>query len=218
MGTDSAFSYQRWSYQVQQAELFVVLPDGCQDILLVETDRGERFLRLADRDHAPRPVLLSGGMRVTGFRLEPGLMIPSHDFSALQAEETEVKAFIASEACRNSELLEIIDALATGRQTLQCLARSAGVSVRTLQRRFSEWGLPSPAYWRQLGRARLAVLGFGSGMSLTELAGASGFSDQAHMTREFVRWFGHTPGQLCNRGDLIAQLRAPGLGNWNMAR
>jgi hypothetical protein len=38
-----------------------------------------------------------------------------------------------------------------------------------------------------------------------------GFSDQAHMTREFVRWFGITPAKFRTNQPLKAAIKQPGL-------
>lgn len=50
--------------------------------------------------------------------------------------------------------------------------------------------------------------------SLTDVAHSTGFTDQAHMTREFVRWFGQTPGGLRRQPKVLDMLRQPALGNW----
>ncbi|MCV0349614.1 MAG: helix-turn-helix domain-containing protein [Nitratireductor sp.] len=89
-------------------------------------------------------------------------------------------------------------------------------SERTLQRRFKHLSLPTPAFWRQLGRARRAVQALPCRVPLAEIAAHYGYSDQAHMTREFVRWFGWTPVQLRRNPAAIADLAQPGLGNWSL--
>ncbi|MBI1651000.1 hypothetical protein C6Y62_12440 [Hyphomicrobium sulfonivorans] len=42
-----------------------------------------------------------------------------------------------------------------------------------------------------------------------------GYSDQAHMTREFVRWFGRSPEKLRQNPSAMSDLLQPGLGNWS---
>lgn len=50
--------------------------------------------------------------------------------------------------------------------------------------------------------------------SLAEVAHACRFTDQAHMTREFARWFGHTPVGLRRQANLLEMVGQPALGDW----
>jgi AraC-like DNA-binding protein len=79
-------------------------------------------------------------------------------------------------------------------QTLAGLAAEAGLSRYQFLRAFTRLtGLPPHAYLlqRRVQSARRLVRG---GMGLADAAAASGFADQSHMTRCFVRSFGLTPG------------------------
>ena len=61
----------------------------------------------------------------------------------------------------------------------------------------------SPQYWTSLYRARLAGRALVEGkMPISEIAFASGFADQAHLTREMNRWFGVTPAALREDGAI----------------
>ncbi|MBB6368437.1 AraC-like DNA-binding protein [Xanthomonas sacchari] len=78
--------------------------------------------------------------------------------------------------------------------TLTTLAREAGLSRYQFLRSFARaTGLTPHAYLmqRRIHRARRLI---GRGMRLADVAAASGFSDQSHMTRLFVRSFGMAPG------------------------
>ena len=78
--------------------------------------------------------------------------------------------------------------------TLAALAAEAGLSRYQFLRAFTRLtGLPPHAYLlqRRLQHARQLVR---SGLPLVEAAAASGFADQSHMTRCFVRSLGLTPG------------------------
>lgn len=78
--------------------------------------------------------------------------------------------------------------------TLAALAGQAGLSRYQFLRAFTRLtGLPPHAYLlqRRMHHARQLVRG---GVALAEAAAASGFADQSHMTRCFVRCFGLTPG------------------------
>lgn len=78
---------------------------------------------------------------------------------------------------------------------LDDVAAAAGVAPSTLTHRFSaEVGLPFRRFlvWRRVQHAVDAVA---EGASLTEAAVAAGFSDGAHLSRTFRRFFGVTPSQ-----------------------
>jgi AraC-like DNA-binding protein len=78
--------------------------------------------------------------------------------------------------------------------TLAGLAASAGLSRYQFLRAFTRLtGLPPHAYLlqRRVQQARRLVL---AGLPLAEVAAASGFADQSHMTRAFARHLGITPG------------------------
>jgi AraC-like DNA-binding protein len=78
--------------------------------------------------------------------------------------------------------------------TLDELATLGGLSRYALVRQFGRhYGLP-PLAWLQQLRLESARTDIGKGTSLAEAAAASGFSDQSHLTRQFVRKFGYTPG------------------------
>ena len=207
----------RWTYAASAEEVSVVLPDGCVDLVVLSCGRtGREVLRVTDWDFAPRLVRLDAGTRVTGYRLRPGatlldlaeLEYADRDLSNL---ETEIEALTRLD----QEVSEIIDALCVTGNSVHRLARQQGVSERTLQRRFRDLSLPTPAFWRQLGRARRAVQALPCRVSLAEIAAQYGYSDQAHMTREFVRWFGWTPAQLRRNPAAIIDMAQPALGNWS---
>lgn len=78
--------------------------------------------------------------------------------------------------------------------TLAALAAQSGLSRYQFLRAFTHLtGLPPHAYLlqRRVQQARRLVR---SGVALADAAAASGFADQSHMTRHFVRSFGLTPG------------------------
>lgn len=65
-------------------------------------------------------------------------------------------------------------------------------------------GVAPSAYFRHLRLARALRL-ICDGSPIADAAAATGFTDQAHLTREFKRTFGRTPGKICRdileRGD-----------------
>lgn len=94
---------------------------------------------------------------------------------------------------------ERIDDAPAEPQTLASLAATAGLSRYQFLRAFTRLtGLPPHAYLlqRRVHNARQLVR---AGQSLAEAAAASGFADQSHMTRCFVRTWGLTPGAFVSR-------------------
>jgi AraC-like DNA-binding protein len=77
---------------------------------------------------------------------------------------------------------------------LAALAALAGLSRFQLVRQFARaHGLP-PFAWLAQHRAHRAQALIAQGTPLSEAALASGFADQSHLTRTFMRQFGFTPG------------------------
>ena len=85
---------------------------------------------------------------------------------------------------------------------LDDFAETAGLSRFQTLRAFSQqMGITPHAYLVQLrlNRARGLML---QGVSLAEAAIATGFTDQAHMTRAFARQFGLSPGRYLKAGGV----------------
>ncbi|RZL29083.1 MAG: AraC family transcriptional regulator, partial [Rubrivivax sp.] len=94
---------------------------------------------------------------------------------------------------------ERIDGDPSAELTLVALATEAGLSRYQFLRAFTRLtGLPPHAYLLQR-RVLLARQLVRAGLPLAEAAAVSGFADQSHMTRCFVRSFGLTPGMLAPR-------------------
>ncbi|WP_327589106.1 helix-turn-helix transcriptional regulator [Nonomuraea sp. NBC_00507] len=74
------------------------------------------------------------------------------------------------------------------------LASSTGASRYAIYRAFqAAYGLPPSDYQRQLRLRRARDL-IATGTPISEVATATGFADQSHLTRWFTRYFGLTPG------------------------
>jgi AraC-like DNA-binding protein/quercetin dioxygenase-like cupin family protein len=82
-----------------------------------------------------------------------------------------------------------------GEASLTELARGAGASLRTLQRRFlAETGLSLDA-WRGRARMQQAVVSLSGGAPVTEAALECGYQSPSAFIAAFKRTFGSTPGR-----------------------
>jgi AraC-like DNA-binding protein len=95
------------------------------------------------------------------------------------------------------DVRQVRDRLADGAvdpPTLGEMAAMTGLSRYQVLRRFERaYGLP-PHAWLLRRRAERARVLIRDGSGLAAAAAASGFADQSHMTRIFVRQYGFTPG------------------------
>lgn len=73
------------------------------------------------------------------------------------------------------------------------LAAQLSMSERQLERRFMSWVGMSPKAVSRVVRLQRVSAHFHSGLSWAEIAQETGFSDQAHLVREFRAMTGHTP-------------------------
>jgi AraC-like DNA-binding protein len=92
---------------------------------------------------------------------------------------------------------------ATANVTLQALAGFAGLSAFHLCRVFRETvGMTPHAYQTQV-RVRLAKSLLSAGLPITLVAAETGFYDQAHLTRQFKRIVGVTPGRYAKHASRL---------------
>ena len=147
----------KWEMSVPARLSQLVLPDDCVDVLRIcRSDRPD-VLRLTDFDFGPRNVRLEAGVILYGYRLRPGTRVDPRSFRAMGQRDESVAAFVEREAIRSDDADEAIEALLEPGTTVSGASKRIRVAIRTLQRRLRELALPSPEYWRQLGRARRAV-------------------------------------------------------------
>jgi AraC-like DNA-binding protein len=114
---------------------------------------------------------------------------------ALAAHDPAARESAAEPACDRAVRLarDLLDAAASVSST--SLERLTGLSRFALARHFRKSVGTSPhryAVMRRLERAKRMI---GGGTTLADTASACGFSDQAHMTRQFRSAYGLSPGQ-----------------------
>lgn len=207
-------SHVEWEFQAREDTPVTVLPDGCRDVLILSAPGRTAQTLLTEWDTGPRQVLVARGTSIRAYRLQPGTVLSEDALSAISAAPEEAGPALQDADERASEISSLISLLAAPSASLDSAARQAGVSGRTLQRHFRTLKLPPPDFWRQLGRARAAAMALATPAPVAEVAAMAGYSDQAHMTRAFGRWFGMSPARLRQDTKLLAVLHQPGLGNW----
>ena len=151
--------------------------------------------------HAPnlRDARLSAQVRAL---FAAATLHPDHSASPLQVEECLLQILAGLLRPTGSEgpaaasiatARAMMDDAPTTAWSLAQLASEAGLSRYQLVRQFAQaTGLTPHAYLvqRRLHHARRLM---GAGLPLAEVAAASGFADQSHLTRLFVRSFGAPP-------------------------
>jgi AraC-like DNA-binding protein len=114
------------------------------------------------------------------------------------AAERQEPYAVGSEPGRVALARSYLEAHLEENVNLDELARLTNLSPFHLLRLFQrETGLPPHAYLTQVRVSRAKHL-LTAGMPLPQVAQASGFSDQSHLTRHFKRLVGVTPGRYAN--------------------
>ncbi len=137
----------------------------------------------------------------------------SDPFRQLQRLEALLAARLPREATLHPRLVPILGN-ATHALSIEDTVRESGYSHRGFISLFRHATGFSPKRYARLMRfqALLAAIGKAPAVSLSELALAAGYSDQAHMTREFREFSGLTPFQYHALAPVAAHhvLVAPG--------
>lgn len=206
--------FQAWAHDAPRDTLAPVYPDGCRDVLILRRPGRRAEVRLTSFDLCPRLAALPAGTTVQGYRLRPGAQIAAGSLRAIEAAPDQAGAIIRNDLALSGDADHAIRALCSPGAGAAAVAGDLGLSLRSLQRLLHRLDLPPPDYWRLLARARRAARHLGGPSPLAAIAADCGFSDQAHMTRELLRWFGKAPRQLQRDGATLALLGQPALGNW----
>lgn len=151
------------------------------------------------------PVRL--GRPVSGLRLDravwlaglPGADAALHRTLAVVAAGTEVAAVLATPVGSGSVTGTVAGAVAltltAGPPRVDAVARSLGVSARTLQRRLASEGATFQGVVDGVRRDEAARQLRRGGLSLGDIADRLGYAEQASFTRAFQRWHGTTPSR-----------------------
>jgi AraC-like DNA-binding protein len=201
----------RWECTFAEDQAAVVIPDGCRDLILRCAPRQPPEILVTALDAVPRGFRAAAGLRLVGLRFAPGVRILE---ARLPAVKDAVPDLLDGRSDApgewlflNPDLPEVLAALRLTDRPLPRVARSLGVSLRTLQRLVTSETGHSPLFWQRLARARQAARSILAQLPLAEVAFRHGFSDQAHLCREIKRWLGVSPGRLAGSvaGELVLE-------------
>lgn len=206
----------RWSHRATADGRATIVPDGCRDLILRHVAGERPCWFLSPLDERTRHVPVLSGTMMSGFRLRPGTHIDEKVLLALARRPSDAEGALVdcihAFSTLTEPLAEALACLAAGPPSVRRAAALLGVSPRTLQRLVAAQTGRSPSFWLRLARARRAGRALLQGEALSQVAWAHGYSDQAHMTREFRRWFGLTPRSARCESSLQLALRESGHG------
>lgn len=205
----------RWQFTADHSTQTSVLPDGCRDLIVKIDGRGEPGWFVSPLAETTKLVSCTAGQIITGFRFHPAAQVSDREllaaFSQCDGHESETWQIARLEefVCLDTNLAEVLEAMANAQRKVD-VARQVGVSERTLERVVKKATGQNPIFWKNLARARRTGRQLNIHQPLVELASDNGYADQAHMTREFKKWFGVTPGQFLQNPELTALVQASG--------
>jgi AraC-like DNA-binding protein len=192
----------------------IVIPDGCRDLIVSHAPGEKPQWFVSSIEECSYTVPIEAGVAMRGFRLQPGarineeLLLKSVQHKSLEIDK--VRCRLESYVHVPISISEALACLASNAGSVAGAARELGVSTRSLQRLLKRETGHSPACWIQLARVRKAARATLELLPLVEVAAMYGYSDQAHMTREFKRWLNVSPSRVRFENEIVEQLSQPG--------
>lgn len=203
-----------WNFAPAEDGRSPVLPDGCRDLIVRLAPDGRPHWFVSELADTVAEVPCQAGEIFVGYRLHPAAAL--REAALLEAvrkradlDPATVLALIDDHVRLDRRLAEALAGLAAA-DGVAAAGRLLGVSERSLERLAKENTGRSPAYWKNLARARRAAAALAGLESLAEIAAGEGYADQAHLCREFKKWFGISPSRFRDRPALLAQAAAAG--------
>lgn len=201
------FILQAWSFTSEESQSLTVLPDGCRDVIIKSIPERGWTCEVSELDDCAYHIQSTRGQTFTGFRLQPAACIDEQGLlkrirAQPELSEQQIRQILPDHITLNEQLHEALSILAVS-ENITMTSRSIGVSERTLERLVQRTTARTPMFWKALARVRrcaqaMAVLD----EPLAQLASDYGYADQAHMNREFKRWFGVTPSTFAKHPQL----------------
>lgn len=208
-----------WTVQGSPGERMRVLADACTDLIALDDCAGLVLfngpMTVAESTELHFPV-------TTGLRFRPGVLaevVPDLRLDAvLNADRevvnprpgenpadglTEYVRFLLDERLIHTHATvdHVLRSLAQAPSDLSAAYRVAHLSERTIQRLFLRYVGMSPRKTAKILRQNDVGRALRTGVgTIAELASAHGYSDQAHMTRQFGALAGISPGRFLRDG------------------
>jgi len=192
----SSCVFEIWHSVAEQNDQAFIIPDGCCDLIFKSRPGQEPLWFISVLAETSQIVPVTKGDHFTGYRLRPGTDVYGSELiNAVSGRfpDQNIADIINHYAACDDDVTEALRCLASEEGTVNDAALTLGVSSRTLQRHIGIKTGKSPVFWHRLARVRRAGRDIQQASSLAEYALDYGFSDQAHMTREFGHWFSLSP-------------------------
>lgn len=205
---------EAWRFSSDADSSATVLPDGCRDLIWRAAPDGRGGWIVSELAGGAAQVACAAGEQFAGFRFRPGAEFGEQRLlDAVAArdarDEAAVLAIVDDLVRVDARVAEALDALARCRSVGEACGR-LGVGERSLERLLRAATGKPPGFWKALARARHAAHAVSGPLPLPEVALAHGYADQAHMTREFQRWFGCAPRRLRAAPGLLGLAQSAG--------
>ncbi|MEE9322003.1 MAG: helix-turn-helix domain-containing protein [Granulosicoccus sp.] len=203
-----------WQASPRDDTSAIVIPDGCRDLIMCHAPGEKPQWFVSSLEESTYTVPIKADVAMQGFRLLPGARIDEElllmSVQNMPVDIDEVSCRLDSYSYVSSSVTEILTCLAVSTNSVASAAHELGVSSRSMQRLLKRETGHSPAFWLQLARVRKAARAVLETSPLAEIAAIYGYSDQAHMTREFKRWLNISPARVRFSSEIVEQLNQPG--------
>jgi AraC-like DNA-binding protein len=199
-----------WNTSSSKKNSTIILPDGCRDLIMKIDEDEKPFWFISPLYDKTEVFSINPNSVFSGYRMKPGVIFSEKELiESIQGNNynfDEISNRLNDYTSLNHSVEEALNCLASNMDSVKGTAKTLGVSSRTLQRLISKETARTPAYWILLARARRAARTLVESSSLADIAEMNGYADQAHMSREFKRWFALSPSLIRNNPNIINQL------------
>lgn len=190
---------------------FLVPPDNCWDLVFIR--RRDRIVALrTGLTTRPDVVTYGPGDEILTLSFLPSTYMPSMPGDAMRDEGVILETFGPRDVWIGRAVREIPtfenaesfverlarDGIIESNDVVGSIVRGQpkALSERTMQRHFLRTTGLTYKHFTMIERAHQAVALIRQGGAAAEIASATGFSDQAHMTNSLKRIMGKTPGEI----------------------
>ncbi len=201
-----------WHFQTNESQTEVVIPDGCNDVILKTRNGGSPSWMVSVLQDGCLKTELVAGSQLFGFRILPGTRIQEDallaKLYASKANELDASQIIQDYCSQHQYIDEALQTLSSFEITVSVAAQRLTVNQRALQRLVRKETGKTPMFWIRLAKVRRTARDVLLGMPLGDCAFNNGYADQAHMSREIKHWLGTTPSKLPEQTSIEQQLSA----------